>query len=40
MRDVHDGTVLQDFMNEYRNLKLDVVSIAELKGIVRSAKPN
>jgi len=40
MRDVHEGNVLQDFMKEYRNLKLDVVSIAELKGILQYAKPN
>ena len=36
--DVQKGTVLQEFMGRYKDVKLDVVSIAEAKAMVHQAK--
>ena len=36
---MHAGNALQDFMAQYRNTKLDVVSLAEVRTMMDAAKP-
>jgi len=38
VRDVQQGSALEDFMKQYRNISLDVVSMAEVKTIIREAE--
>ena len=40
LRDMHAGNALQDFVAQYRNTKLDVVSLAEVQTMIEAAKPN
>lgn len=40
MEDFSKGNVLQDFMERYGELKLDVVSLAEVKEFIKSANPS
>jgi len=38
IKDVQQGHALEDFMQQYRNISLDVVSMAEVKTIIREAE--
>lgn len=38
LRDVHNGSALKDIMTEYRNISLDVVSLAEIQSIMKAAE--
>lgn len=40
LRDMHAGNALQDFVAQYQNTKLDVVSLAEVQAMMAAAKPN
>ena len=36
---MHKGNALEEFMSQYHNSKLDVVSISEVKTMIHAAKP-
>jgi hypothetical protein len=40
IQDVQEGNVLKNFMSKYNDIKLDVVSLAEVEELVNNAITN
>ena len=40
LRDIHEGSALKDFMAKYHEVRLDVVSLAEVRSLIDAAKPS